>query len=193
MFQMDTVQTQRFWILTSMIAAVAMMRLISLPIPNFAPIAAMALFGGAYFKDKGFAFLVPLAALFVTDVMLEVAGLNGLYGGMAYTYLAFFLVGCIGLLLRNNITAGKIAMGAVGGSVLFFLITNFAAWLGNPFYPQNFIGLMESYTLGLAFYKNEFFGNLFLNTIMGDIFYSALLFGSFEFIKSRVPSLARVQ
>lgn len=46
-------------------------------------------------------------------------------------------------------------------------------------YPQTGLGLITCYTAGLAFYQQTLFGNLFLNTIMGDLFYTSLLFGSF--------------
>jgi len=53
----------KFWVITLMVFAAAFVRLIPHP-PNFAPIAAMALFGGAYFSKKWAAFLVPIAAMF---------------------------------------------------------------------------------------------------------------------------------
>ncbi|MGB5288418.1 MAG: DUF6580 family putative transport protein, partial [Ignavibacteriaceae bacterium] len=53
--------TPKFWILTLMVFAASFVRLIPHP-PNFAPIAAIALFGGAYFNKRWAAFLVPLAA-----------------------------------------------------------------------------------------------------------------------------------
>jgi hypothetical protein len=43
-----------------MVFGAAAIRLLPHP-PNLTPIAAMALFGGAYFADKRLAFLVPLS------------------------------------------------------------------------------------------------------------------------------------
>ena len=53
--------TPRFWVLTLMVFGAAFLRLLPHP-PNFAPIAAMALFGGAYFSKKTFAFIIPLSS-----------------------------------------------------------------------------------------------------------------------------------
>ena len=61
--------TPGFWVLTLMVFVAAFVRLLPHP-PNFAPIAAMALFGGAYFSKKSFAFIIPLVALFLSDVVI---------------------------------------------------------------------------------------------------------------------------
>ena len=55
--------TPNFWVLTLMVFGAAFARLIPHP-PNFAPIAAMALFGGAYFNKKAFAFAIPSIVTF---------------------------------------------------------------------------------------------------------------------------------
>ena len=188
---MDTLKTNRFWFLTSLIGAVALVRLLSLPIHNFAPIGAMALFGGVYFKDKLFAFLVPLMALFVTDVIIELMGGPGFYKGMIAVYAAFFMVGCIGLLIRNQVNFRNVVAGALASSILFFLITNFATWLGNPFYTQNLGGLMTSYAAGLAFYRNEIFGSFFFNTVLGDLFFTGVLIGAYALGKAKMPVLVK--
>ena len=188
---METLKTNRFWFLTALIGAVALVRLVSLPIHNFAPIGAIALFGGVYFKDKIFAFLVPLMALFVTDIIIEIIGGPGFYKGMISVYAAFLIVGCIGLLIRNHVNFRNVVAGALASSVIFFLITNFAAWLGNPFYAQNFGGLMTSYAAGLAFYKNEVLGSFFFNTVLGDLFFTGVLFGAFALGKARMPVLVK--
>lgn len=187
---LNTIETKRFWFLTTLILAVACVRLFSLPLHNFSPIGAMALFGAAYFRDRIFAFVVPLMALFLTDVILEVSAGIGFYEGMPFIYGAFFLTGCIGFLLRNKVGFLNVAGGAIASSVIFFLVTNLGAWLANPLYPPNFMGLMQSYAAGLAFYKAELFGNFFLNTVFGTLFFSAVLFGVFEFVKKWVPAIS---
>jgi len=90
----------------------------------------------------------------------------------------------------QKVTVGRVFGSALLSSVLFFLITNFAVWFGSSsFYPQTLAGLGACYLAGLQFYQQDFFGNLFFNTVMGDLFFSGLLFGAFELLKSRVPSL----
>src|SRR5205085_7403433 len=111
----------RITVLVCMIIAAAASRLIPHP-PNMASIAAVALFGGAYLPDKRLAFLVPLAALFLSDLGL------GLYSHMEIIYGSFALLVCIGLLLRRKRTPLRIAGAALLSSLLFFVISNFGVW-----------------------------------------------------------------
>jgi hypothetical protein len=101
-------------------------------------------------------------------------------------YGSFILIVAIGMGLLQKITPLRVMGGAVLSSVLFFLITNFAVWYGDSFYPQNLAGLGACYLAGLQFYQQDVFGNLFLNTVMGDLFFSGLLFGSYELFNRKV-------
>lgn len=145
--------------------------------PNFTPIAAMALFGGAYIKKKQLAFIIPLAALLLSDLFL------GFHKWMIAVYISFALVVGIGMLLRNRVRTGSVLLATVSASLLFFLITNFAVWFGSPFYPQTFAGLLESYTLAIPFLNNG---------ILGDLFFSTLFFGGFYLVQQRYPALKEV-
>src|SRR5260370_14344382 len=100
----------RLIVLLLMILAAAASRLFPDP-TNLASITAVALFGGAYLSDKRLAFLVPLAGLFLSDLIL------GLYSHMEIIYGSFALVVCIGLLLRRRRTPLRIAGAALASSV----------------------------------------------------------------------------
>jgi hypothetical protein len=168
--------------LASIVLAAALTRLLPHPF-NFTPIGAIALFGGAQFARKYLAFLLPLAAMLVSDLLI------GFHGTMWAVYLAFVLTVAIGMGFLKKITVGRIFGSALLSSLLFFLITNFAVWYGSGgFYPQTLGGLGACYAAGLQFYQQDFFGNLFLNTVMGDLFFSAILFGSYELVKMKVPA-----
>ena len=168
--------------LASIILGAALTRLLPHPF-NFTPIGAIALFGGAHFARKYLAFLVPLAAMLVSDLML------GFHNSMWAVYLAFILTVGIGMGLLQKITLGRVFGSAILSSVLFFLITNFAVWYGSAgFYPPTLGGLGACYAAGLQFYQQDLFGNLFLNTVMGDLFFSAILFGAYELVKKKVPA-----
>src|SRR5689334_242620 len=101
----------RLILLISMIAAAAATRLMPHP-PNLTAISAMALFGGAHFADKRLAFLVPLAALFASDVVL------GFYQGMQYQYLTFGLIVCLGFWLQSRRRLVPVAGAAVAASTI---------------------------------------------------------------------------
>src|SRR4030065_558834 len=91
--------------------------------PNFAPIAAMALFGGAYLSPR-YAILVPLLALLLGDLFI------GLYSPlvMISVYGSFVLTGVLGIWLKKRKNPRNLVLAAVGSSLFFFLITNLAVW-----------------------------------------------------------------
>lgn len=155
---------------------------------NFTPIAAIALFAGANFKNKLWAFGIPMLCLFATDLILHgqflagIAEYPALYGGRWLVYLCFAMVVGIGLWVGKNKGFGRILTGSLVGSVLFFLITNFGSWLtDHQYYPvKNIESLMYSYQLGLPFFRG---------TLLGDLFFNGVLFGAFEFFTRTIPSL----
>ena len=174
------------WVLVAMIVAAAMSRLLPHP-PNFSPVEAIALFGGAYFASRAWAVLVPLAAMLISDVVL--AALNGGSYSFAnyFASTSFWVVyGCIavsavlGFGLRGKVGGAKVLGYSLLGSVLFFLATNFGAWLGSTMYPQNGAGLVAAYAAGIPFFQW---------TVLGTLFYSALLFGGFALLRRQLPML----
>lgn len=180
----DIITQPRAIFVISVILAGAMFRFIP-HWPNFTPIAAMALFGGTYLGKKYLAFLIPFAAMFLSDLLL------GLHSYMVAVYLAFGLTVMIGFLLRRRVSTGNVVLASIASSVMFYLVTNFAAWLASPIYPANFTGLMESYIAGLAFFNNGAYGlSFFLNELFGGLFYSGVFFGAFAIAKQRIPAMA---
>ena len=167
----------RFVFISGVIVFGAFMRLMP-HWPNFTPIAAMALFGGAYFQKKHLAYIVPLAAMLLSDLIL------GLHQWMLPVYASFAMVVLIGMFIRQRIGVGSVLLATVASSALFFVVTNFAIWIGSPYYPQNAAGLIECYVAGLPFLNNG---------ILGDLFFSTLFFGGFYLAQLRFPVLARVK
>jgi hypothetical protein len=165
--------TTRFKVLAGMVLTAAMSRLIPHP-PNFAPIAAMALFGGAHFKDKRAAVLVPLAAMFLSDLII------GLHGLIPVVYGSFAAIACLGMLLRDRIKPGTVAAAALGGSALFFITTNFGVWALGSTYPKTPSGLMACYTAAIPFFGN---------TLCGDMFYAGALFGAMALAETEFPAV----
>ena len=163
----------RFATLAGMIFLAAASRLIPHP-PNFTPLAAMALFGGAYLSDKRLAFGLPLAALLLSDAVL------GFYHDMIWVYGSFALIVCLGLQLQSRRRLLPIAGAALAGSVLFFVITNFGVWASGGLYPRTLAGLAEGYVAAIPFFEK---------TIAGDLVYTALLFGGFAIVEKKFPAL----
>lgn len=136
----------------AIIVTLAVSRLIA-PWPNFNPVLAMALLGGAMITSRYFAILIPLSAMAIGDAAL------GLVNGSGYAlhdtqWVVYTTIAAIALLGRYFTLDKPIVFVAGGGTVsgvVFFLTTNAAAWYGSSLYPQTFDGLMMSYAAGLAF------------------------------------------
>jgi hypothetical protein len=159
--------------LLSAIVAAAALRLVPHP-PNFTPIGAMALFGGAYLPRRAMAFVAPLGALLLSDAVL------GFYHGMAFVYASVALIVLIGWWLSARRTPLRIGAAAVASSVTFFVLTNFGTWLFSGFYPLTPAGLAACYVAAILFFQN---------TLAGDLFYSAMLFGGFALLEKVIPMI----
>jgi len=145
-----------------------------LPHPaNVAPIGALALFGGVYLNKK-YALVVPLIAMVISDYFL------GFDTTMPFVYGSFFLIGLLGLWLRDHKSPQHVVAGSLLGSVLFFLITNFGVWLVSGMYAKTFSGLLACYVAGLPFFRN---------TIIGDLFYTGVFFGGFELVEHTIQNI----
>jgi hypothetical protein len=164
----------RFTVLTAMILTGAAARLIPHP-PNFSPIAALALFGGATFASKRAAFLVPLAAMFLSDLVL------GFYAITPAVYGSFALITCLGIWMRGKQSVWRLAGASIVAAVLFFAVTNFGIWTLGDWYPKTLAGLAEGYAAAIPFFRN---------TLWSNLFYSAVLFGGLRLAERRWQWLA---
>ena len=161
--------------LLAAIFAAAAMRLVPHP-PNFSPIAAMALFSGAYLPRRAIAFVAPFAALLLSDLVL------GFYAGMNFVYFSFGLTVLIGWAVASRKSPLVIGAAAIASSTLFFVLTNFGMWLFSGFYPLTREGLVACYVAAIPFFQN---------TLAGDLFYTALLFGGFALAERLFPVIRR--
>lgn len=161
----------RFLVLAAMVAFAALARLIPHP-PNFTPIGAMALFGGACFADRRLACTLPLAALFLSDLFL------GLHVLIPVVYGSFALNVLLGRWLRSRRTVVTTAAVTLAGSVQFFVVTNFACWL--LYYPHTAEGLVACYVSAIPFFQN---------TLLGDAVFTTALFGTLAVAERGFPVL----
>jgi len=153
-------------------------------IPNFAPIAATALFGGAYL-NKRFAIAVPLIAMAISDyLLLYIHPFQSPYADFSHVYPitamlstttpfiwgSFVISGLLGMWVKNHKKPVYILGACLVGSIQFFLITNFAVWEGGM-YARGLDGLMQSYIMGIPFFRW---------TVLGDLFYTGVFFGAYE-------------
>lgn len=178
-----------FGLLVVLIVMAALSRLLPHP-PNFTPLGGMALFGAAYFTKKYWAFIVPIAALWISDLVLNNVvyaefqeGFVWFSSYMIWVYGAFVLMIGLGTLALKKVKASTVVGASISVSLIFFLITNFGVWYADAFnvYPDNIAGLGAAYAAGLP---------MFLNTLVGDLFFSGVLFGAYELVKKQYPAVA---
>ena len=172
------------WTLIALVATAAVYRVIPNRPLGFAPQIAIALFGGAIFKEKRWAFALPLLSMFISDVLYQVlynagySSMQGFYEGQWENYLLFAGITLLGFTMKKK-TVASVAAYSVTAPTLFYLVSNFMVWLGggidittNLPLSKSFAGLMQSYVQALPFY----YGGL-LSTIL----FSAVLFGGYYF------------
>ncbi|MGC4104599.1 DUF6580 family putative transport protein [Ferruginibacter sp.] len=174
-------------IAAGLILIAALSRLLPHP-PNFAPIASLAIFGGAVVGNKKYALVLPLGALLLSDVLFELfTDTKGFYDiSQSFVYGAVILITFLATQIKK-VNTKNILFACLWSSVIFFVLSNFGVWVSGAFYPKTFAGLMECYYAAIPFYKNEFFGNFVLNLFMGNVFYTALLFGAYAVVRKLMP------
>jgi hypothetical protein len=143
---------------------------------NFNAVMAAGLFAGAYLGSRRYGIVIPLIAMLATDAVL------GFYDWklMIFVYGSLAVAALIGRWYAKNATLPRFATSVFGGSLLFFLVTNGAVWLfaEGAIYPRTLAGLAQCYAAGIPFYRN---------TLLGDMTWSAVLFGSYELVRFRLP------
>jgi hypothetical protein len=137
--------------------------------PNFTPVGALALFSGAYLS-KRLGFIVPIVVMGVSDFFIGFYD----YKLMLVVYGSLLAIVGLGSLIQKNASSLRVGLGTLGGSVVFFISTNFAVWALSSWYPPTFDGLMTTYAMGIPFFRM---------TLLGDLFYTAVFFGAYKVIK----------
>lgn len=137
---------------------------------NFVPLGAIALYAGARLP-RGVAFLIPLAVLALSDLLIDPGHGYPFYSASRLTtYVVYTGVVGLGLLVRRGANPVMLGGLSVVGSTLFFLASNFAVWAGGEGYghPMSWPGLIATYVDGLPFYRNS---------LLADLMGTTLLFG----------------
>ncbi len=139
-------------------------------VPNFTPVGAMALFGGTYLSKRQ-AFIVPLLIMFLSDMFI---GFDSIQMRI-FVYASFLITVFIGRFVKKNLNYKNIILASFASSVVFFVVTNFAVWAFTPLYLKNINGLIECFIMALPFFRN---------TLLGDLFYTGIIFASYRLTNS---------
>jgi hypothetical protein len=181
---MNKIISNRNLTITALIAVAIIGRFVP-HAPNFTPLGATALFAAAFFGNRWLAFLVPFVVLLISNLILD----NVVYAQEAFVWFgdytlfqvnAFVLVVLAGRFLLQKVNIQNVFVASLSASMIFFLVSNFGAWLSHGVYPLSTNGLLAAYTAGIPF---------FWNTLAGDLVYSAMLFGAYALIKVKLPKL----
>ncbi len=156
-----------FFIVSTMIFLAALSRLLPHP-PNFTPLVAVSLFGASKLNKFWQALIVPISALLVSDLFL------GFHSLMWAVYGAFFLISCFGYLLLKKESLTKDFAVVALSSLFFFFFTNTAVWVQSSQYSHDSSGFLLCLTVALPFFRNA---------LIGDLFYSVILFGAYRLIE----------
>jgi len=153
-------------------------------LPNFSAVGAVAIFGACYFK--GFSkWIIPLVILWVSDLILNNIFYAQYYEGFQvfgnlWVYLSFIVAGLLAYRVMRKPSWGRLAMTGLGAGLVFFLISNFGVWMSGTLYPKTPAGLLACYEAGIPFFRN---------TVLGNVFYSFVLVGLYEYVFAPMLSI----
>ena len=143
----------KYYAIIGIIILLATARLLPHP-PNFTPILGMAVFSGAIISKRLIAYLIPLAAMFLSDLYL------GLHSSIPIIYFSLAVCVLFGTFIKARVTILNSFLSISLGVLVFFLITNFMVWYGSGMYEYSISGLMTCYFMGLPFVQNSFISSI---------------------------------
>ena len=169
---------KRSIVLAGVIAAAALARLMPHP-PNVTPIAAMAIFGGACFTNRKIAYLLPLAAMLLSDLVLGCTRDSPLLllTSQPVVYACFLVTTAFGQLVNDRRSVWEVGAATLAGSILFYVVTNYAVWASGTMYPHTGSGLAACYVAAIPFFRNS---------LLGDAVVTSILFGGLALLENRV-------
>ncbi len=154
---------------------------------NFSPLMALAFCSGVYFRNR-WQWLVPFAALTLTDLYIDhyyavEYHYQWTLGGAVIRTLCFGAALGFGIIVAQRRSWLNLFSGALGGSILFYLVTNTSSWFGDAGYAHNAAGWWQAMTVGhpefpptLAFFRN---------TLVSDLLFTGLFAGAMEVVAMR--------
>ena len=157
---------------------------------NFVPFAALALCGAVYFPGK-LKFVLPLGALFVSDLVLNYTYRAPLLDPhTASRYFALALVGLLGYALRRRPSLKTLLPASLAGSTIFYFVTNAFAWVSDPGYAKSFTGLLQAVTVGLPQYSATPAWMFFRNSLISDFVFTLLFVACMNLGRNTAPARA---
>jgi hypothetical protein len=144
---------------------------------NFTAVGGSLLYFGA--RRSWREMLVPMAAFMATDYVLTAFYYHYDFyvSANVVTWLWYAAAMVLGrILLRDKTSFVRVASAVIVGPTSFFLVSNFAVWIGSNMYAHTLAGLGDCYVAALAFHGYE-------NDLISTAIVAGLAFG--------VPALVR--
>jgi len=140
---------------------------------NFAPVAAIALCGAVYLPRR-LAAALPIAMLFISDVVLNVFHYHFPFDPKEILprYVALALISILGFALRGRASIPRLLGASLAGSLIFFVLSNTGSWWYEKSYPGTFSGWVQALTTGLPGYPSTLW--FYRWTVLSDLFYTLL-------------------
>jgi hypothetical protein len=159
---------------------------------NFAPLSAIALCG-ATLLPRRWAIILPLVALYVSDVLLNLHyGVSLFTTEMLGRYVALAGIAFLGFSLRKSPKAAVLMGASVTGSAFFYIVTNSASWVTEPQYAKTFAGWIQALTTGVPGYPTTI--SFYRNTLASDILFTMLFIACMRYAnRAGTPALAHAR
>lgn len=132
-------------------------------IPNFKPVAALALLSGFLFSRIGLAVALPVLAMVISDQSIgtyEAPIMMAVYGSLALCPVIGWFAGRF--VRSKNMgwlgQTGTLMASAFAMSLVFFVVTNLAVW--TQWYERSWQGLGLCFMAALPFFKYTLVGNV---------------------------------
>ena len=159
-------------LIISVIFLVSLTRIFPHP-PNFTPILALAIFGGAYLPNRITAISLPIISMFISDLII------GFHSQIFSIYATIILLSILGHLMKTK-NFKNFAITGFTGSLIFFIITNFSVWLGGSLYPLTIDGIIQCYIMAIPFFHN---------TLISTMLFLTILFFGYTFAEKKISNL----
>src|SRR5438874_774779 len=146
---------------------------------NFSAAYALAFCAGVFFPRR-LAWWLPLGTLLVTDVLINALHYHvaPVSPYMLVNYATYAAIIGMGTRFRAAAPWLKLVSGSLLGAVLFYFVTNTAAWLQNPEYARTIAGWIQALTTGIPGYPPTWM--FFWKTLLSTGLFTGLFVGAMK-------------
>jgi hypothetical protein len=156
--------------------------------PNFSAFYGLAFCAGAFFPGA-MKWWLPLGTLMVTDAALDLFYYHSASVTQLFNYVAFAGLIWFGAKFGRRASFLRLLSGGILGAIAFYLITNTASWLFNPFhnpeYTRDLAGWITALTKGTGGYPTTI--EFFRNTLMSGGLFTGLFAGAMKLSEASEP------